>query len=154
MTTRGVIERQRHFENWLAEMDDALDRFLASLPGDVRSRLDYSPQSLPALEEWLLSRYAGTDAMLPMGESQVVDGAARYVGEVFRKALGGKWTLELKDKRNAFHGLPQLTGLPGQQAQICPLTWVTASADRRTGRFLQTIYLNNEENAKAARPGG
>jgi hypothetical protein len=133
-------------------MDDALDRFLAATPESIRGQLDQSPQSLRLLEEWLLSRYASTDVMLPASEAQLVDGAARYVGEVFRKSLGGKWTIEAKDRRNAFYGLPQLTGLPGQQAQLCPLTLVTASADRRTGIFLQTIYLNNKENADAVRP--
>lgn len=149
----NVIESRERFEYWLADMDDALTRFLDSLPGEVKGRLDHSPQSLSALEEWLLSRYPGTDAMLPTSESQVVDGAARYVGEVFRRSLGGKWTIECKDQRNAFYGLPQLTGLPGQQAQLCPLTLVTTSADRRTGKFLQMVYLNNKESADAARSG-
>ena len=143
----NVIESGERFEHWLADMDDALARFLDSLPEEVRARLDRSPQSLRVIEEWLLSRYPSTDATLPMSESQMIDGAARYVGEVFRKTLGGKWTIECKDKRNAFYGLPQLTGLPRQQAQLCPLTLVTASADRRTGKFLETVYRNNKENA-------
>ena len=48
---------------------------------------------------------------------------------------------------NAFYGLPQLSKLPGQKVQVCPLTIVTACADRRTGNFISSIYERNKKNA-------
>ena len=129
-------------------MDDALERFLGLLSPDVRDELDYSPSSLFVLEAWLLSTYADPDRALAASESKIVDGAARYIGEVFRKNLGaGKWFIEFSDKKNAFYGLPQLKGLPNQKVQVCPLTLVTSAIDRRTGKFLESIYLNNQRNA-------
>lgn len=73
---------------------------------------------------------------------------ARYVGQVFRKKLGGKWTIDYSDKKNAFYGLPQLVGMNGQRTQICPLTLVTASTDRRTGSFIRMVFDNNAKDAE------
>lgn len=101
------------------DMDEALDNFLKALPDDTRQCMNYSPNFLQVLEEWLLSKYSDTDVMLSMSESKLVDGAARYIGEVFRKTLGGKWFVDFKDEKNAFYGLPQLNGMPGQKIQVC-----------------------------------
>lgn len=143
-------ENEDLFEFWLIEMDDALDRFFGELPEGIRQDMDYSPESLQILEAWLLGKYSDTTMMLPVSESKLVDGVARYTGEVFRRNLGGKWIIDFNDKKNAFYGLPQLGGMPGQKVQICPLTMATTSADRRTGKFLQMIYQNNKRNAEAA----
>lgn len=102
-----AIENEDLFEFWLMNMDEALDNFLKALPDNIRQCMNYSPNSLQVLEEWLLSKYSDTDVMLSMSESKLVDGAARYIGEVFRKTLGGKWFVDLKDEKNAFYGLPQ-----------------------------------------------
>jgi hypothetical protein len=146
-----AIENKDLFEFWLMDMDEALDNFLKALPDDTRQCMNYSPNSLQVLEEWLLSKYSDTDVMLSMSESKLVDGAARYIGEVFRKTLGGKWFVDFKDEKNAFYGLPQLNSMPGQKIQVCPLTMATALADRRTGKFLQMIYQNNKLNAEAVK---
>lgn len=145
-----TLENEDFFEFWLMDMDNALDSLFSILPDRTRRCMDYSPQSLQILEEWLLDKYSDTIMMLPASESKMVDGVARYVGEVFRKNLGGKWIIGFKDKKNAFYGLPQLGEIPGQQSQICPLILVTTSADRRTGKFLQTIFQNNQRNLEAS----
>jgi hypothetical protein len=142
-----TLESRDRFECWLMEMDDAIQTFIDQLPPDIATRMDYAPESLPPLEAWLLSRFAEVDAAVAPEAAAVVDGAARYLGEVFRKLLGGRWDIELEDKKNAFFRLPQLKGLPQQSAQICPHTLVTASLHRRTGQFLKTILDNNRSIA-------
>ena len=146
-----MFENEDLFEFWIMDMDTALDKFFSVLPEGTKQRLDYSPESLQILEAWLLCQYSDTSLMLPVSESKLVDGIARYIGEVFRKNLGGKWIIDFKDKKNAFFGLPQLSGMPGQKQQICPLTLATASADRRTGMFLQTVYQNNKRHVDNAK---
>lgn len=135
------------FQVWLMDMSDAIERFRLSIPADVAARLDLSPESLTVLEEFLLASYRTVDDVKRQSEAKLVDGMARYVGQVFRKHLGGKWTIDFADKANAFYGLPQLTGMTGQRAQICPLTLITASVDRRTAKFIRTIFDNNLRNA-------
>ena len=133
------VKAREDFEYWLADMDDALERFLDSLPNEVSERLDYSPASLDVLERWILDRYASTDQMLPASEATKVDGLARYIGETFRKAIGGHWDIRLDDPKYVFYGRPQLTGFSDKPTPTCPLLLATASADRRTGKYLNGV---------------
>lgn len=133
---------EEKFQYWLFNMDDALERFLVTLPEETRARLDYSPDSLDVLEAWLLTRYATLLQMRDPNEYEIIDGVARYIGETFRRALGGIWTIELSNPRDAYYGLPQLEDLPGNISPQCPVTLATASTDRRTGVYLSTVLRN------------
>lgn len=134
-------EREDEFQYWLADMDDAIGRFFLELPSDARAHLDFTPDSLAPLEAWLLSRYPDTKSMLEKTESLVVDGVARYVGEVVRRSVGGRWEMRLDDPTYVFYGVPQLAGFWAQATPICPLALATAAADRRTGRFISGVVL-------------
>jgi hypothetical protein len=68
---------------------------------------DDLPRAVPELA-CAHGRRATTDAILEDEEASHLDGAARYVGEVFRKALGGHWRLRLNDPKYVFHDLPEL----------------------------------------------
>jgi len=130
------------FEVWLADMDDALERFKDQLPDDVRSRLDYSADSLDVVESWILSHYQDNLELLDRKESTSLDGLSRYVGEVFRKNLRAKWDIELKNQKDAYFGLPKLVGYSDSLNAECPLSLVTASANRRKGTFLSSVLRN------------
>lgn len=142
-----MTKEDDQFQVWLMDMSDAIDRFVQSVPEDVRPRLDYSPESLDLVEAHALAAYPSVAAARPLSEARALDGMARYVGQTFRKHCGGKWMIDFSDSKNAFHGLPQLAGMAGQKAQLCPLTLVTASLDRRTGKFLRTVFENSRRNA-------
>lgn len=134
------VNSEEQFQYWLAHMDDALDEFLSRLPMEVRDRLDGSPESLGALEAWLLEKYPTIDAIMSDDEMPNLDGAARYVGEVFRKVLGGRWRIRLDDPKYVYHGLPELSFLEKKDTPIAPITVVTTSLDRRTGKFLSLVF--------------
>ena len=121
-------------------MDDFLEEFIAQFPAEDRHHLDYSPSSLDVVEKWILKTYPDTDDMLVPSESERVNGVACYVGETFRKTLGGKWDIRLDDPKFAYYSMPILTGAYDAE---CPLCLVTASADRRTGDFLRTVLENS-----------
>jgi len=147
-------DRLEGFEYWLADMDDALDRFVVNLPPRVREGLDFSPGSLDTIEAWVLQRYPSTKEMLRKTESRIVDGLARYIGETFRKALGGRWEIRLDDPNYVFYGIPQLTGFGEKSSATCPLCLATASADRRTGRYLSGVlasYLEHKRRGQRRR---
>ena len=131
------------------DMSDAIDRFCQSLPQSVSARLDFLPESLNVLEGFALEKYGSVDQIKQQSEAKVVDGMARYVGQVFRKHFGGKWMIDYSDPKNAFYGLPQLSGMAGQRTQACPLTLVTSSVDRRTGKFIKTIFDSYQQRASA-----
>jgi hypothetical protein len=128
-----------HFEYWFFEMDDALERFLARLPPKTRQKLDFSPSSLDILEAWILDAYPDIATMLKHDQADIVGGAARYIGETFRRTIGGYWDIRLDDPKMAFSGLPILTGSKERPTPVCPITLVTASADRRTGNYIRTV---------------
>lgn len=139
---RKALTTGDDFEYWLMDMDDALDRFLAILPPQVKEKLDFSPSSLNTLEAWILDKYPNTPAMLESDQSRLVDGVARYIGETFRKLLGGRWDIKLDEPQFVYFGVPILTGFMGELTPICPLTLATASAHRRTGQYLCNVLEN------------
>lgn len=130
------------FENWIFDMSDTLERFIAQFPLETQKQLDFSPNSLNILENWFLSVYPNIQSMCASDQSNQVNGIACYIGETFRKTIGGKWDINLDDPKMAFFGLPILTGSPKLRAPICPHTLATASADRRTGTYLGKIMEN------------
>jgi hypothetical protein len=132
-TTQADFDR---FQYWLMQMDEEIDGFLSHLPPHARNRLDGTEESLDVLEGWLLERYASPEAARPQTEARILDGAARYVGEILRKRTGSKWAINF-EKSFVFCGLPILTGGTAfKDMPECPLTLVTASLDRRTGNYL------------------
>jgi len=140
------------FQYWLANMDDTLEDFLARLPAEVRERLNGSPESLDALEVWLLERYPTTSAIMSDDELSNLDGATCYVGEVFRKALGGHWRIRLDDSKYAFHGIPELWFLEEKDTPVAPITLVTASLDRRTGKYISLVFNGAKRGIERNRP--
>ncbi|TWB22779.1 hypothetical protein FBZ89_103409 [Nitrospirillum amazonense] len=138
------------FQVWLMDMEDAIGRFLQSIPTETAARLDYSPESLDVIERHALGTYATIDDIKKRSEAKTIDGMARYVGQVFRKHFGGSWIIDVSDRKNTFHGLPQLSGMKGQRTASCPLTLVTASTDRRTGRFIRTVFENYRQRIAQA----
>jgi hypothetical protein len=123
------------FEAWLDTIPDFIDGFLSMMPTSLRMRLDFSPESLDVIEDWVLERYPDTDAMFPTSESDRINLIACYVGETYRKALEARWEQQ-SDPKYVYFGLPVLVGKNWTE---CPHCCVTASADRRTGRYLRSV---------------
>jgi hypothetical protein len=129
------------FQYWLADMDDALARFVDRAPENAKARLDFSNESLEALEELILDRYPNPAAARDRSEAAFVDGAARYIGEVFRLASGSRWSIDFSDPKKVYYGRPTLKG-GTLQAALCPISLVVATTDRRTGGYLASIMRN------------
>jgi hypothetical protein len=131
------------FEYWLIDMDNALAEFSTYFPEAERKQLDYSGESLNIVEQWLLRKYSNVQSAISPSEAPYIDKAARYVGETFRKHLGGYWYIELNNKKYVYFGLPQLRGKSNKCTPDCPHTMVTTCLDRRTGTFIQTVFKNS-----------
>ena len=126
--------RRDDFEIWLSDMDAPIQTLRADHPD-----LSGDPKSLPALEFIILSEFETVDAALAPANARRIDRLARYLGEVFRTTLGGKWDIELTDVKDAFFGLPVIKTPVGT---YCPLTLVTATVDRRRGDYLEVTHRN------------
>jgi hypothetical protein len=146
MNDRHLTTRES-FDYWVDYMNEAIGEFKEQLPSDVADALDWSPESLNVLEEWILQNYSGPQEILS-ADTTIVDGAGRYVGETFRRALRDHyWDIDLDDNKNVFFGLPVLT-TKEKATPVSPLSLVTASADRRRGEYLSTILTNKIKRQK------
>lgn len=151
MLSQAEVEKRReNFEEWLFEMDDALEQFVEGIAEPTRSQLDFSMASLDALEAWVLERYGSPEELMKPEAKQVLDGLARYIGETFRKQIGGRWQIRLDDPKYAFFGLPELTGFSERPTPICPHSLATAMTDRRNGTYLRTILENTKKRLAKA----
>ncbi len=120
-------------------MDEFLEEFATEFSEEEQILLDYSPESLEIVEKWILTNYKNAAVMLKASEKQRVNQVACYVGETFRKSKGGKWDIQLDNPSFVFYALPVLTGTFDPE---CPLSLVTAAADRRTGSYLRQVLKN------------
>ncbi|MFC7546580.1 hypothetical protein [Plantactinospora sp. GCM10030261] len=74
---------------WLARWEAEFPDWIATYaPGEA---WDFSPESLDALESLARRVTPSPEDLLSPGRADFRGGAAWYVGEVFRRALGGQW---------------------------------------------------------------
>lgn len=130
------------FQYWLAHMDDALSQFKSMLPENIEISLDLTVNSLDLLEEVILDKYKNPNELKAPQSKFFLDGSSRYFGEVLRISTQSKWSIEYEDKSFVFYGLPILAGGKLGKTPICPLTTITACADRRNGFYLSKIVKN------------
>lgn len=130
------------FENWLFQMDEALDKFKSSLPSEMSSKLDYSIDSLDVLEKWMLEKFDNHTELLDKKNKTLQDQISRYIGETFRKKLKCKWDIQIDDPKFAFYGLPILVEKDTSNTIVCPYTLSTTVISRKKHNFLSTILKN------------
>jgi hypothetical protein len=135
-----MIDREG-FEGWVVFIDATIKQLLDELPEDVAQRLNFTPESLDALEGWLLSKYDSPAAILQPSENWYLDRAAKYVGETIRRNAGGEWDINLDNPNVAFYGVPVIKRVESNYTD-CPASLVTASLDRRRGNFIRKIVKN------------
>jgi hypothetical protein len=133
-------QTQRQFDYWLTHMDTALTDFLGHVPPGLRVLMDFSVPSLDLLEAWLLDRYPDEAAIRTEAELAYLDGASRYVGEVFRRSLGGCWRVRAPGSGGGTRPLPELTFNDTNDPPMCPFALVTAALARRTGASFSRVF--------------
>jgi len=130
----ATIEGREQFEHFLFEMDDVLDAVILQARSGGFT-LDYSLESLDSLETLLLRQYGP-------GEHGVLlkSRAARYLGEVFRRGLGGRWELCLKDPTYLYFKLPVISGYSASDIEFCPVEVLASFLhSRRKGMLRQAV---------------
>jgi hypothetical protein len=132
-----LMHSREEFQSWLARDLDVRDE-LYELVG---AELAPGPESLDALEAFLLRRYPGPAAAVTLEHRGVTDAAARHVGLVLVLNVDDAvWDIEIDDDDRLFYRLPIIRFGDGEED--CPLTMVTAALDRRTGTYLRAVFLS------------
>ena len=139
---------QEDFQEWIFQIEFKMDYFTSEFAQEQNLTLDYSMQSLDDLEAWLLTHYDNHHIL--MEDKKLLDYLTVYIGETFRKHLGGKWFIDLKNKKNAYYSMPVLTD-PSYRGEvyIASMTFATACISRKDGQYISRILeYNIERQAK------
>lgn len=132
------------FQKWLFLIDLKMDYFTGEFAEKYQLTLDYSLASLDELESWILTNYATLDQLL--ADREILDYLTIYIGETFRKHIGGKWFMDLENKKNAFYAMPILTDSLYRGGIRTPMTYATACIHRKKGNYISTILKNDLED--------
>lgn len=132
-------EEREKFQFYIFEMDDVVEAFIKEAK-QAGVTLDYSKQSLDALEPYLLQKLsAGANRDLLRNQ------AARYLGETFRKIVGGHWELCLKDPDYLYFKLPVLTGYSEKPIEFPPTEIVgNFLASQKPGMLRRALEADEE----------
>ena len=136
---------QVDFQEGIFQIEFKMDYFTSDFAQEQNLTLDYSMQSLDDLEAWLLTHYDNHHVL--MEDKKLLDDLTVYIGETFRKHLGGKWFIDLKNKKNAYYSMPVLTD-PSYRGEvyIAPMTFATACISRKDGQYISRILKYNIES--------
>ena len=98
---------QENFQEWIFFISDKMEYFTGEFAKEHNLTLNYSIKSLDDLEKWILSNFKHYNDLI--AKKELLDYLTIYIGETFRKHIGGKWFIDLKNKKNAYYSMPVLT---------------------------------------------
>lgn len=132
---------QENFQDWIFFISDKMEYFTGEFAKENGLILDYSIKSLDELEGWILSKFKHHDELI--AQKKLLDYITIYIGQTFRKHIGGKWHIDLENKKNVFYSMPVLTDKTYRGLlYVSPMTYATASISRQKGNYISTILLN------------
>ena len=132
------------FQKWIFLINLKMGYFTGEFAEKYQLTLDYSLASLDEIESWILTNYATLDQLL--ADREILDYLTLYIGETFRKHIGGKWFMDLENKKNAFYAIPILTDPSYRGGIRTPMTYATACIHRKKGNSISTILKNDLED--------
>lgn len=141
-------ERLEEFQYWLSDFERFETELRASAGPNFAGRLDHSLESLLPFETYLLDAFASSQSMTAPENTARHNAATVYFGETVRRNAGGTWRLPLDDPDYLFFGKPELEGVPSVGV-ICPMSYVSAAADRRRSDFLYGLARRWAKKATA-----
>ena len=136
---------KENFEEWIILIPFKMEYFTDTFAKENNLKLDYSIESLDELENWILGNYSEIKDLIK--DAKTLDYLTVYIGETFRKHIGGEWFIDLKNKKNAYYSMPVLTS-PDYigEVYIASMTFATACINRKKSNYISTILKNCMED--------
>jgi len=136
-----MAHSKENFKEWISCIPDKMDRFTHEFAGNNHLILDYTMASLDDLESWILAHYH--DANELTNDSRTLDYITIYIGETFRRYLGGEWDIDIDNKEDAHHPIITLTDASYKgESQIAPMAIATECISRNKGNYINGILFN------------
>ena len=130
-----------NFKEWISYIPDKMDRFTHEFAGNNHLILDYTMASLNDLESWILAHYH--DANELTNDSRTLDYITIYIGETFRRYLGGEWDIDFDNEKKAYYPVLTSTEISCKgKAQIAPMSLVAECISRNKGNYISGILFN------------
>lgn len=132
---------QDNFQEWIFLIGEKMDLFTGDFARENNLNLDYSIHSLDEIEKWIITTYPTINQL--KADHKMLDLLTIYIGETFRKHLGGKWHMNTEDQENVYYMMPTLTS-PEYSGEVykSPRTFATASIPRKKGNYMSSILRN------------
>lgn len=112
------FETRKDFDAWVSEIPVKIDRLIERLKGSVNlDSYKYELESVGPLSDWILDTFSSVEEL--ERDPQLWDELACYVGEVYRKALGSEWAIELDNEDDVFFKEPVVECSPPPQFVLC-----------------------------------
>ncbi|MFD6141372.1 hypothetical protein [Promicromonospora sp. NPDC060271] len=109
--------REDELRDWLDLQAGSFDEWVASFGGDTT--WDFTPGTLPAVQAVLRAAVSSAAGLHGPEHLRLRDGAAWYVGETFRRNLGGAW---VKTGAAGTQNFPRVEGLgPHGTSRVTPV---------------------------------
>ena len=140
-----MVYTQENFQDWIFFISDKMEYFTGEFAQENGLTLDYSIKSLDEIEGWILANFKHHNDLI--AEKKLLDYITIYIGETFRKHIGGKWYIDLENKKNAYYSMPVLTD-PAYigERYVASMTYATACISRQKGNYISTILLNKMDS--------
>ena len=136
-----MADTKENCKEWISYIPDKMDRFTHEFAGNNHLILDYTMASLNDLERWILAHYH--DANELTNDSSALDYITIYIGETFRRYLGGEWDIDFDNEKEAYY--PVLTPTEAsckRKAQIAPMAIATECISRNKENYISGILFN------------
>jgi hypothetical protein len=131
-------EQQDEFETWVTFLHDRVEDWTDTLEDEFKEKLDFTPESLPALESYILETYS-IDTFQDKRMNSIMDAIVSYFGETLRSHLPkAYWKIELDDESDANFALPALSVPVGPE--ICPHLLFRRLQAKNQGDFLFKFF--------------
>ena len=88
---------QENFEEWVSYIPEKMEQFTNEFAKENHLILDYTMDSLDDLERWILDHYSNAQELI--ADSEILDRLTIYLGETVRNYIGGRWVIDLKNKK-------------------------------------------------------
>jgi len=138
MKEEELKKRKEIFAEWLTFIGDRVKKWKKILPEEISKQLNWSPESLLIIEQYLLNNFKLADQN-NKDKREALDAIVSYTGEVFKKHIPETvWKIDVEDPTNIFYNLPYLVfklGVP-----VCPHHLIQDALTNRTGSELQERF--------------
>ena len=137
-----MADTKENCKEWISCIPDKMDKFTQEFAGNNHLLLDYTMASLNDLERWIIAHYHDGNELT--NDISTLDYITIYIGETFRRYLGGEWDIDIDNKEDAHHPIITLADASYKgETQFSPMALATDCVGADKGNYLSGILFGH-----------